>query len=90
MLAEVQALVYLVKTIVSTPTNPPSKSQLDLLVNRALPLALWNYLLSLTGRRGFFFYFAMGGAQLKEATIEIQGHDLSVRNSHINFFKKEL
>ncbi len=55
-----------------------------------MPLALWNYLLSLTGSRGFFFFLAMGGAQLKEATIAEQGHHISVRYSQINFFKKEL
>lgn len=63
------------KIIKLTPIHTTTWSaRLGQLWNRALPLTLRNYLLSLTGSRGFFFFFAMGGVQLEEATLKIQGH----------------
>ena len=78
-------------TRILTPTCKTALSaQIGKLSNRVMPLALWTYLLSLTGSRGFSFFSAMGGVQLKEATIEMQGHHILGFTSQFNFFKKEL
>jgi hypothetical protein len=77
-------------TLVFTPTCKTSLSaHIGKLSNRAMPLALWNYLLSLTGSRGFSFFSTMGGYQLKEATIEMQGHYIFNARIANQLFKKE-